>query len=57
MATNKMVGIKIAKQASKGAPRDGCARDVSPRKETSGCPNPSKVVVKGMEHKTGKLGK
>jgi hypothetical protein len=55
---NEMVGIKIAKQASKGAPKDGCARDVTPRKEVGGpYNNPSKVQAKGMEHKVGKLGK
>ena len=51
-----MVGMRMAKQASRGAPKDGCFRDVSPRKQTNECPNPSKAVAKGMEHKVGKLG-
>lgn len=48
-----MVGIKIAKQSSKGAPKDGCFRDVTPRKETMQSPNPSKPVAKGVDHKLG----
>lgn len=55
---NQMVGIKIAKQKSKGAPKDGDFKDISPAKENPQCPytNPSKAQVKGMEHKIGKLG-
>lgn len=39
------VGVKIAKQSSKGAPKDGNFRDVSPARENPGCPytNPSKA--------------
>ncbi len=56
--TNKMVGIKFAKQPSKGAPKDGGFRDISPTKNKPQCPytNPAKAEKKGMEHKVGKLG-
>ena len=51
------LGVKIAKQNSKGAPKDGGFRDVSPRKSVgSQYTNPSKAKAKGMEHKVGKLG-
>ena len=55
---NAMMGMKMAKQPSKGAPKDGCFRDMNPASENPQCPytNPSKVVAKGMEHKVGKLG-
>ena len=58
MAKNTAVGIKIAKQASKGAPKDGGFKDINPAKENPQCPytNPSKAQAKGMEHKVGKLG-
>lgn len=58
MMKNAMVGMKMAKQPSKGAPKDGGFRDISPAKENPQCPytNPSKCQSKGMEHKTGKLG-
>jgi hypothetical protein len=56
---NVMVGMKMAKQPSKGAPKDGCFRDISPVKNNPQNPytNPSKAVAKGMEHKVGKLGR
>jgi hypothetical protein len=39
-----MVGIKIASQKSKGAPKDGGFRDITPRKEVGGpYNNPSKA--------------
>ena len=59
MSKHAEVGIKIAKQSSKGAPKDGCFRDMNPVKENPQCPytNPSKAQAKGMEHKVGKLGK
>lgn len=39
------VGIKIASQNSKGAPKDGNFEDISPATENPGCPytNPSKA--------------
>lgn len=42
---NQAVGMKIAKQASKGAPKDGCFRDINPASENPQCPytNPSKA--------------
>jgi len=54
---NEMVGIKIAKQRSKGAPKSDHL-DSIPVKENPQCPytNPSKAQAKGMEHKVGKLG-
>jgi len=56
---NSMIGIKIAKQPSKGAPKDGGFRDVRPVKNNPQCPytNPAKAVAKGMATKVGKLGK
>lgn len=58
MMKNAMVGMKMAKQPSKGAPKDGGFRDISPAKENPQCPytNPAKCQPKGMEHKVGKLG-
>lgn len=48
-----MVGIKIASKQTK----DGNFKSVTPRKTVGGPYNhPSKPVVKGMEHKVGKLG-
>ena len=42
------IGIKIARQGNKGAPKDGGFRDVSPRKEVGGpYNNPSKA--KGLK--------
>ena len=48
MAKNAQVGIKIAKQPSKGAPKDGNFRDVNPVKENPQCPytNPAKAERK-----------
>ena len=45
MAKNAAVGIKIAKQPSKGAPKDGNFRDVTPVKNNPQNPytNPAKV--------------
>lgn len=60
MIKNQPVGIKIAKQASKGAPKDGCARDRNPVKENPHCPytNPSKPSkeMRGIPPITKKLG-
>ena len=55
---NAAVGMKMAKQNSKGAPKDGCSRDITPATQNPGCPytNPSKAQAKGMEHKVGKMG-
>ena len=58
---NQMVGIKFAKQPSKGAPKDGCARDRTPVKNNPQNPytNPAKPskTLRGVEPIKGKLGK
>jgi hypothetical protein len=58
MARNASVGISFAKQPSKGAPKDGNFRGITPVKNNPQNPynNPSRPVTKGMEHKVGKLG-
>jgi hypothetical protein len=58
--TNKMVGIKMAKQPSKGASKDGGFRDISPTKNKPQCPytnpaTPSKEL-RGTEPIKRKLG-
>jgi hypothetical protein len=57
---NEPVGIKIAKQPSKGAPRDGCFRDISPAKENPQCPYTNPAVAskdkRGVEAVTKKMG-
>jgi hypothetical protein len=54
------IGIKFAKQPTKGAPKDGCFRDITPAKENPQNPytNPSKVskTLRGVEPIKGKLG-
>lgn len=61
MAKNASIGIRMAKQKSKGAPKDGDFRDVSPVKRNPQNPytNPSRVKDKarGIEPIIGKLGK
>ncbi len=51
---------KFAKQPGKGAPKDGCFRDISPAKNNPQCPydNPAKAdgTQKGTEKVVGKLG-
>ena len=58
---NKMVGIQIAKQKSKGAPKDGGFRDVSPVSKNPQCPytNPAVATTetRGTPKVVGKLGK
>ena len=58
---NAAIGIKFAKQPSKGAPKDGCFRDVSPVKNNPQNPytNPSKPSkdLRGTLPIKGKLGK
>lgn len=58
--SNKLVGIKFAKQPSKGAPKDGGFRDVTPAKHNPQCPytNPAKAnrTMQGTPKVTGKLG-
>ncbi len=55
-----MVGIKFAKQPSKGAPKDGCFRDITPAKDNPQNPynNPAKAdaTMQGIPKVTGKLG-
>jgi hypothetical protein len=43
------VGMKMAKHSGKGAPKDGCFRDITPASEVPNCPytNPSKA--KGLK--------
>ena len=57
MAKNASVGIKIATQRSKGAPKVD-HMEAKGVKNNPQCPytNPSKAQAKGMEHKVGKLG-
>lgn len=58
--TNKEIGIKIAKQNQKGAPKDGGFRDISPVKENPQCPYTNPAVpdreIRGTEAVTRKLG-
>ena len=58
---NASIGIKFAKQPSKGAPKDGGFRDVRPAKENPQNPytNPSKYSggLRGTLPVKGKLGK
>jgi len=42
------VGMKMAKQGSKGAPKDGCFRDISPATENPQCPYTNPAKPKGM---------
>jgi len=57
---NAKIGIEIAKQKSKGAPKDGNFRDVEPISEPPNCPytNPAKAdgTIKGTPTMKGKLG-
>lgn len=57
---NKMVGIKMAKQPSKGAPKDGNFRDISPVKNNPQNPytNPASAnrTMQGTPKVVGKLG-
>ena len=57
---NQMLGIKFAKQPTKGAPKDGGFRDINPTKNKPQCPytnpaQPSKTL-RGTESIKGKLG-
>lgn len=58
---NAMVGIRIAKQKSNGAPKDGGFRDINPAKKNPQNPyaNPAKAdgTMKGTPKVIGKLGK
>jgi hypothetical protein len=54
------IGMKMAKQPSKGGPRDGCFRDIAPAKDNPGNPytNPAKAdkTMQGTPAVKGKLG-
>jgi hypothetical protein len=60
MAKNAAIGIKIAKQPSKGAPKDGNFRDITPASENPQCPYTNPAVAskekRGCEAVTKKLG-
>ena len=58
---NAMIGIRMAKQTSKGAPKDGNFRDKSPIKRNAQNPYTNPSVAKPSKRGTvpviGKLGK
>ena len=59
MTKNTAIGIKFAKQPTKGAPKDGCFRDITPAKNNPQNPytNPAKGGKgRGTEPIKGKLG-